>query len=85
MLFNDRRNTGHLPTEEDYQTPMSPPALAKANKRFRQSGVSRTVGTDPDEAQSRIKSATKMRRKGELNPQSVGEYLEFLNGVQSGV
>jgi hypothetical protein len=85
-LFNDKRNLNHLPGNDDYETPLTPSALAKANKRFRQSGVSRSVGTDPVAADARIKSTTKMRRRntklGQPDFGTVGEYMEFLNGIQ---
>lgn len=79
-LFNDRRPTGHFPTEDDYSVPLDKAGLTRANKRFRQSGISRVVGTDPVAAQDRIKAVTKIRRQGKEFG-SVGEYLEFLNGA----
>lgn len=81
MIFNDRRNLNHLPTDEDYERPLDKAGLTKANKRFRQSGVSRVVGTDTEAACQRIKEVTKKRRHG-LEFSSVGEYLDFLRGTE---
>lgn len=86
-LFHDRRNTDHLPTSGDYDTPLTPHALAKANQRFRQSGVSKVVGTDPEAANAKVRELTRTRRKNKKMGQpdfgTVGEYLEFLNGMST--
>jgi hypothetical protein len=81
-LFNDRRPAEHLPTEEDYERPLDRSALAEANKRFRHSGVPSVIHSDPDAAHQRIREVTKLRRKGQQF-NSVGEYLEFLNGTNT--
>jgi len=80
--FNDRRNLGHLPKPEDYETPLTKARLTEANRRFRQSGVPRVVSTDREKAANIVSIVTKERRKGTINPgQTVGEYLEFLNSI----
>lgn len=82
VQFNDKRNLKHLPTSQDYETPLDRASLVKANKRFRQTGVSRVVGTDQEKAAKIVREVTRDRRKGKVNPgQTVGEYLEFLNSV----
>lgn len=82
VAFHDKRNQGHLPTAQDYDTPLDRAGLTKANKRFRQSGVSRVVGTDQQEAGRIVSEVTRDRRKGKINAgQTVGEYLEFLNSI----
>ena len=81
VAFNDRRNLNHLPSQEDYDTPLTKSTLAKANNRFRQSGVSKAVGTDKEMAATIVSKAMKNRRKGVYSPKTVGEYLELLNGT----
>lgn len=82
VQFNDKRNLGHLPTAQDYETPLDRAGLTRANKRFRQTGISRVVGTDQQEAGRIVNEVTRNRRKGKINPgNTVGEYLEFLNSI----
>lgn len=78
--FHDRRNLGHLPTAEDYETQLTKPALTEANRRFRQSGVPKVVHSDQEKAANIVSETMRLRRKGVVNPKTVGEYLEFLNG-----
>lgn len=74
--FNDRRKADHIPTEDDYSTPLTWTSLVEANKRFRQTGVSgRIVGQDKATAEKIIKDASRNRSYGE----TVGEYLDVLN------
>lgn len=81
-LFNDRRQQSHLPKEEDYSVLLTKATLTEANRRFRQFGVPRVVGTDKEKAAKIVHTAMKQRRKGVVSPQTVGEYLEFLNGME---
>jgi hypothetical protein len=80
-IFHDRRNLGHLPTQDDYEVPLTKTSLAAANRRFRQSGVPRVIHSDRTKAASIVSTTMRLRRKGVVNPQTVGEYLEFLNGM----
>lgn len=82
MDFNDRRDLRHLPRPEDYETPLTRTSLAEANRRFRQSGVPRVVHSDREKAAKIVSTAMTQRRKGVVSPQTVGEYLEFLNGME---
>jgi hypothetical protein len=80
--FHDKRNLRHFPVKEDYETPLTRASLTRANQRFRQTGVSRVVGSDREKADRIVKDITRERRKGKINPgNTVGEYLEFLNSV----
>lgn len=79
--FNDRRDLRHLPKAEDYETPLTKTSLTEANRRFRQSGVPTVVHSDREKAAKMVSTTMKLRRKGEINPETVGEYLEFLNGI----
>lgn len=85
MEFRDRRPNGHLPRPEDYETPLSKTSLAEANRRFRASGVSAVIRTDPYSADTIIRRATKARfnsrREAEFDFRTIGEYLEYLNGA----
>jgi hypothetical protein len=81
MDFHDRRNLRHLPTQEDYETPLTKASLTEANRRFRQSGVPKVIHSDPEKAANIVSTTMRLRRKGAVNPQTVGEYLEFLNGM----
>lgn len=83
MEFHDRRNLGHLPTQQDYETPLTKTSLTEANKRFRQSGVPRVVSSDAEKAANIVSITMRLRRKGVVSPQSVGEYLELLNGKEN--
>ena len=83
--FNDKRPRYHLPTDEDYETPLSKASLAKANNRFRQSGVPRVIHNDREKAASIVSAVTRQRFKDRKNSgqdfESIGEYLEFLNAI----
>ena len=70
-----------MPDEDDYSVPLTKATLTEANRRFRQFGVPKVVGTDKEQAAKIVNETMKQRRKGVVNPQSVGEYLEFLNGM----
>lgn len=84
-LFKDRRPQGHKPTDEDYGTPLTHTSLVEANRRFRQSGVQAVVGTDTGVADRIVKRTVKTRfnarRKGFEEFESVGAYLDYLNGL----
>ena len=80
MDFNDRRDLGHLPKPQDYETPLDKTSLTEANRRFRQSGVPKVVLSDKEKAAKIVSITMRMRRKGVVNPLSVGEYLVLLNG-----
>lgn len=84
-LFNDRRPLHHLPTDEDYQTPLTKARVAEANKRFCSSGVPSVIHNDGEKAARVVKVATRERFKTRKNSgqdhESVGEYLEFLNEI----
>lgn len=85
VLFHDKRDQSHLPKSEDYDIPLTKTSLVVANKRFRQTGAPRVVGNDKEKAARIVSSVTKDRRKGIINPgNTVGEYLEFLNGIAAG-
>lgn len=84
--FHDRRNFGHLPTEDDYNAPMDKKNVAEANRRFRTSGVPGVItAKNRGAADNIVRETTKMRNKARKNAgkdfKSVGEYLEFLNGI----
>lgn len=80
--FHDKRDLRHLPKPEDYEVELTRASLTKANQRFRQTGVSRVVGSDQEKAAKIVNSVTRDRRKGKINTgNTVGEYLEFLNSV----
>lgn len=79
--FHDKRDLRHLPKPEDYEVELTRASLTKANQRFRQTGVSRVVGSDKEKAAKIVNSVMRDRRKGLDTGQSVGEYLEFLNSV----
>lgn len=85
QLFNDRRPLNHLPTDEDYETPLTKARVAGANKRFRSSGVPLVIHSDEEKAARVVRVATrerfKMRKNSGQDQESVGEYLEFLNEI----
>ncbi len=80
--FHDRRPNA-LPLPEDFETPLTHTNLIEANRRFRESGVTATVGTDPVLADKLVRKTTKSRfnarRKGQEEFSSVGEYLQYLH------
>jgi len=84
MDVNDRRANAR-PSEEDYQTPLSRRALTEANRLFRENGVQAVVGKDSRAADRIVKRTVKERfngrRKGAGDFSSVGEYLDYLNGL----
>lgn len=79
--FHDKRDLRHLPKPEDYEVELTRASLTKANQRFRQTSVSRVVGSDQEKAAKIVNSVMRERRKGLDTGQTVGEYLEFLNSV----
>ena len=83
VIFHDRRPNRHLPTEEDYQTPLTRTMVTEANKRFRHSGVPRVIRSDPHTADRIVREATKQRFRSRRHSGqdfgSVGEYLDYLN------
>lgn len=89
--FNDRRRAEHIPTDEDWETPLTWTSLVEANNRFRQTGVSgRIVGQDKETAEKIIKDVSRNRSYMKRHPEyygdaplvypTVGEYLHVLNG-----
>jgi hypothetical protein len=85
VYFNDRRPRHHVPTEEDYRTPLTRTMVTEANKRFRNSGVPEVIHSNQKKADKIVNEATKKRfksrRRSGQDFQSVGEYLEFLNEI----
>jgi hypothetical protein len=84
--FHDRRNNGHLPQEEDYERALTPHETARANARFRASGMPGVVSNKNRElADTLVENVTRMRREARKKEgkdfRSVGEYLEFLNSI----
>lgn len=83
-LFRDRR-TNAKSRDEDYDIPLTRTTLTDANRRFRQSGVQAVIGHNPGEADRLIKKTIKERfndrRKGFEDFETVGEYLDYLNGL----
>lgn len=82
--IRDRRPNKHIPTPEDYETPLTRSALLEANKRFRAYGVPGAVpGSNRDKADRIVKDVTRERyKRHKISGQdfeSVGEYLEYLN------
>jgi hypothetical protein len=86
-LFRDRRPDGHLPRAEDYGTPVTRTTLAAANRRFRETGVQLQAGWDREEAgrliRKTIKDRFNGRRSGWDDFPTVGDYLEYMNGLTS--
>jgi hypothetical protein len=82
--FRDRRPNA-LPSAEDYDRPLDRTSLVEANRRFRQAGVSAVVGNDSQAADRVVKKTIKERfngrRKGFEDFPTVGEYLDYLNGL----
>jgi hypothetical protein len=84
--FHDRRNRGHLPAPDDYEKPLTAYEVARANSRFRASGIPGVVSNKNREmADMLVENVTERRRESRKKEgkdfSSVGEYLEFLNSI----
>lgn len=84
--FHDRRNMEHLPTPEDYEKPLTSYEVARANSRFRASGIPGVISNkNRTMADMLVENVTERRRESRRKEQkdfrSVGEYLEFLNSI----
>lgn len=85
-LFNDRRRRAHLPTPDDYEKPLTSYEVARANSRFRESGIPGVISNKNRQmADMLVENVTERRREARKKEgkdfQSVGEYLEFLNSI----
>lgn len=85
-VFHDRRNQDHLPAPEDYEKPLTSYEVARANNRFRASGIPGVVSNKNRQmADMLVESVTERRRDARRKEgkdfHSVGEYLEFLNSI----
>jgi hypothetical protein len=84
-VFRDRRPNGHQPTADDYDQPLTRTSLVEANRRFRQTGVQDVVGHNPGKADRIVKQTIKERfngrRKGFEDFPTVGDYMDYLNGL----
>jgi hypothetical protein len=82
--FRDRRPNA-IPRDEDYEQPLTRTSLVEANRRFRQAGVQAVIGKDVAAADRLIKKTIKERfngrRKGFEDFPTVGDYMDYLNGL----
>lgn len=85
-IFNDRRKRDHLPKPEDYDKPLTSYEVARANSRFRESGIPGVISNKNRQmADMLVENVTERRRESRKKEgkdfQSVGEYLAFLNSI----
>lgn len=86
MEFRDRRPQGHRPRDTDFQTPVTRATLAEANDRFRRGSAFFTpIGPGEKSAAKLVQRVTKerfnVRRAGQEDFETIGDYLTYLNEV----